>query len=101
MSDPNDPRKNRLKRKFQELPDQVTNRPLKKRRGGLRLEFVLSDKYQPESADVSSVDIPPPASAPPTLITPSLTICMADVAMAVTSKILFHLPAPMRTLIAH
>ncbi|KIJ93835.1 hypothetical protein K443DRAFT_111439 [Laccaria amethystina LaAM-08-1] len=59
MSDPNDPRKNQLKCKFEGLPDQVTtaDRPLSKRRVGL-------------------------ISAPPTSITPSST---ADIAMPVTS----------------
>jgi len=44
MSDSSDPRENHLKRKFEELPDQVTiaDRPRNKRRGGLRLEFIIS-----------------------------------------------------------
>jgi hypothetical protein len=47
MSDSNDPRENLLKRKLEELPDQVTiaDRPRNKRRGGSRLEFLIS-RYQ-------------------------------------------------------
>ena len=99
MSDPHAPCGNHLKRKFEELPDQVTitDRPLNKHCGGLRLEFVLPDKYQPESADGTSVNIPHSGSALPTLITPSSTIHVADIAMQVTSKILFNLSAPMFT----
>ena len=53
------------------------------------------------AADGSSINIARPSSAPPTLITPSSTICAADIAMPVTSKILYNLPAPKWTLIAH
>ena len=44
ISDPNGLRENYLKRKFQELPDQVTidDRPRNKHRGGLRLDFMIS-----------------------------------------------------------
>ena len=95
MSDPNDPRENHLKRKFEELPDQntIADRPRNKHRGGLRLvhDLVLPDKYQPEAADDSSINTVRHSSAPPTLITPSSIICAADIAMPVTSKIL---PAP-------
>jgi len=43
MSDPNDPRENRFKRKFEELPDQLTvaDCPCNKRRGGSRLDFMI------------------------------------------------------------
>jgi hypothetical protein len=60
MSDPNEPRKNHLKPKFEKLPDQVTiaDRPRNKRRGGLSIhDLVLPDIYQPESADGSSINI--------------------------------------------
>ena len=44
MSDPIDPREHHLKRNFEALPDQATiaDRPRNKRRGGLRLEFMIS-----------------------------------------------------------
>ena len=44
MSDPIDPRKNLLKRKFEELPAQFTSadHQRNKRHGGLRLEFTIS-----------------------------------------------------------
>ena len=44
MSDPNVPRENHLKRKFEELPGQaaIADRPRNKRRGSFRLEFVIS-----------------------------------------------------------
>ena len=94
MSNPNDPRENHLKRKFEELPDQVmiTDRPCNKRRGGLRLEFMIS---------WSSIDLARLSFALPTLITPSSTIHAADIAMSVTSKILSNLPTWKWTLIAH
>ena len=43
MSHPNDPRDNHSKRKFEELPHQVmiADRPRNKRRGGLRLVFIV------------------------------------------------------------
>ena len=41
------------------------------------------------------------SSAPPILITQSSTIHAANIAMPVTSKIFFNLPAPKWTLIAH
>ena len=93
MSDPNDTRENHLKRKFEELPDQVTiaDRPRNKRRGVH--DLVLPDKYQPESADGSTINIAHPSSAPPTLITPSSTIRAADIAMPTTGKIPSNLPA--------
>ena len=87
MSDPNDPRENHLKRKFEELPDQA-DRPRNKRRGGLRLEFIISREISTWIADGGSINIARPSSAPPTLITPSSTVCMADIAMPVTGKIL-------------
>ena len=99
MSDPKDPRKNHLKRKFEELPDQVTiaDHPRNKRYGGLRLEFMISC-YQINinliSADGSSINIVGPSSTPPTLISPSSTIGAADIAMPVTGKIHSNLPAP-------
>ena len=56
MSDPIDPRENPSKRKFDELPDQVTStdHPRNKRYGSLRLEFMIScyqilNKYQPKA----------------------------------------------------
>ena len=91
MSDPNDLLKNHLKRKFEELPDQVmiADRPRNKRRGVH--DLVLPDKYQPESGDGGSINIARPSSAPPTLITPY--VCAADIDMPVTSKIfLIFLP---------
>ena len=44
MSDPNNPRENYLKRKFEELPDEVAinEHRRNKRYGGLRLEFMIS-----------------------------------------------------------
>ena len=48
----------------------------------------------PESADGSSINIARPSCALPILITPSSTICAVDIAMPVTSKMLFNLPAP-------
>ena len=94
MSNPNDPCENHLKRKFEELPDQVTiaDRPCNKRRGGLRLEFMIS---------WSSINLARLSFALPTLITPSSTIHAADIAMSVTSKILSNLPTRKWTLIAH
>ncbi|KIJ98823.1 hypothetical protein K443DRAFT_680410 [Laccaria amethystina LaAM-08-1] len=67
MSDPIDPRENLLKRKFEQLPDQVTiaDRPRNKRRDGS-----------------SSISIAHPSS---TLITQSSTIRASDIAMPVTS----------------
>jgi len=61
-------------------------------------DLVPPDKYQPEFA---SINIACPSSALPTLIIPSSTICKADIAMPVTSKILFILPAPKWTQIIH
>ena len=55
----------------------------------------------PQSADIASNDLARPSSDSPILITPSSTIRPADLAMPVTSKILFNLPAPKWTLIAH
>ncbi|KIJ91439.1 hypothetical protein K443DRAFT_486062 [Laccaria amethystina LaAM-08-1] len=83
MSDPNDPRENHLKRKFEELPDQVTiaDRPRNKRRGGL-----------------SSINIAHPSSAPPTLITPSSVIPAADIAMPVTND---QVEAPGEGMVEH
>ena len=52
MSDPIDPRENPSKRKFDELPDQVTStdHPRNERYGSLRLVFMIScyqiNKYQ-------------------------------------------------------
>ena len=44
MSGLNNSRENHLKRKFEELPDQVTiaDRPRNIRRGGLKSEFMIS-----------------------------------------------------------
>ena len=93
MSDSIDPREKPLKRKFEELPDQVTSadHPRNKRYGGLRLEFMISC-YQ--------ININP-SSAPPILITLSSTISAVDIAMAVSSKLHFNLPSPTWALIAH
>ena len=54
-----------------------------------------------QSTDGTSFNIARPSSAPPILMTPSSTIRAANIAMPVTSKIHFDLPAPKRTLIAH
>ena len=88
MSDSTDPREKPLKRKFEELPDQVTSadHPRNKRYGGLRLEFMISC-YQ------ININLNP-SSAPPILITPSSTISAVDIAMAVSSKLHFNLPSP-------
>jgi len=48
----------------------------------------------PESADGTSINIACPSSAPPILITQSLTIHTANIAMLVTSKIFINPPAP-------
>ena len=89
MSDPNDPRENRLKRKFEELPGQADRPPSRnKRHGGLRLEFIISRGISTWIADGGSINIARPSSAPPTWITPSSTVCMADITMSVTGKIL-------------
>ena len=53
----------------------------------------------PEPAN--GIIIARPSSGPSILITPSSTICAADIDMPVTSKIPFHLPAPRSTLIIH
>jgi hypothetical protein len=47
----------------------------------------------PSFADDISIYTAHPSSAPPALITPSSAIRAADIAMPVTSKILFNLPA--------
>ena len=95
MSDLIDPRKNLVKRKFEELPDQVTSadHPRNKRYGGLRLEFMISC-YQ------ININLSPSA-APPILLTPSSGISDVDIAMAVSGKIHFNLPSPNWALIAH
>ena len=76
MSDPIDPRENLLKRKLEELPDQVTSadHPRNKRYGGLRLAFMFSCSL-------------------PIMLTPSSSISAVDIAMAVNSKMhLIFLP---------
>jgi len=47
----------------------------------------------PESADGTSINIARPSSALPTLINQSSTIHVANIAMPVTSKAFFNLPA--------
>ena len=42
MSDPNNPRENHLKRKFEELPDEVTDHLRNKPYDGLRSELMIS-----------------------------------------------------------
>ena len=43
MPEPNNPRENHLKRKFEELPDEVTDHLIRnKRYEGLRSEFMIS-----------------------------------------------------------
>ena len=89
MSDPSDPRDIHLKRKFEELPGlTIAERRRNKRRGGVRVHDLMLP------ADGSSINIAHPSSAPPTLIIPSSTIHATDIAMSVTSKILFNLHAP-------
>ena len=60
----------------------------------LKKAFMRLHSPIPESADGASINIARPGSAPPTLITPSSTIRAADIAVPVTSKILYNLPAP-------
>ena len=55
----------------------------------------------PEFAGDTSINLARPSSAPPILMTQASTIPTANMAKPVTSKILFSLPAPKRTLIAH
>ena len=62
---------------------------------------MLRNKYQPESADGSGINIARLSSAPPALITPSLMVRAADITMPVASTILSNLSAPKRMLIAH
>ena len=88
MSDPNDPRESHLKCKFEELPK---SRLLT---AHVVYDLMLPDKYQLESADGISINIAHPSPALPTLITPSSARPVVDIAMPVTSKILFNLPAP-------
>ena len=87
MSDPIDTRENLLKRKLEELPDQVTSadHPRNKRYGGLRLGFMISC-YQ------ININLSP-SSALPIMLTPSSSISAVDIAMAVNSKMhLIFLP---------
>ena len=55
----------------------------------------------PQSVDIASNDLARYSSDPLILIPPSSTMHAADIAMPVTSKILFNLSAPKRTLITH
>ena len=77
------------------------NHPFLKPFSRLKKAITRSRSPMPQSADVTSHDLARPISDPPTLITPSLTIHAADIALPVTSKILFNLPAPKCTLITH
>ena len=54
-----------------------------------------------ETADGTSINIAHPSSTPPTMVSSSLTICAADIAMPVTSMILSDFPTPKWILIAH
>ena len=54
-----------------------------------------------QSTDGSSFNIARPSFASPILMTSSSTIRAANIAMPVTSKIKFNLPAPKETLTAH
>ena len=60
----------------------------------LKKAFMRLHSPIPEFADGASINIARPGSATPTLITPSSTIRAADIAVPVTSKILYNLPAP-------
>ena len=88
MSNPNNPHENHLKRKFEELPDEVTEHPRNKCYDGLRSEFMILC-YQ-ININLSTIS---PSSAPPISITQSSTISTVDIAMAVSSRIYFNLPA--------
>ena len=81
------PREKLLRRKLEELPDQVmsADHPRNKRYGGLRLGFMIPC-YQ------ININLSP-SSAPPFMLTPSPSISAVDIAMAVNSKMhLIFLP---------
>ena len=53
------------------------------------------------STDITGNDLVRPSCNPPIMVTPSSTIRAADIAMPATSKIIFNVPGPKWTLIAH
>ena len=71
-----------------------TNRRFLKPFSYLKKAITKSRSPMAQSADIASVDLALPSSAPPILMTPSSTIRAASIAMPVTSKIHFDLPAP-------
>ena len=60
----------------------------------LKTAITRSRSLMAQSADIVSNDLARPSSDLPILITPSSTICAADIAMPVTSKMVFNIPAP-------
>ena len=77
-----------------------TNNPLLKPLSSLKKAIARSRSRMPQSADIANNDLAHSCDLP-NLISPSSTIHAADIAMSVTSKKHFNLPAPKWTLIAH
>ncbi|EDQ99453.1 uncharacterized protein LACBIDRAFT_335013 [Laccaria bicolor S238N-H82] len=69
MSDPSNPRENRLKRKLEELPGTIADHPRNKRYGSLRLEPQLCPAYVDNSIfTISAADVAMAGSIQPHLL---------------------------------